>query len=179
MNGTANQQINVTLTRIDQGGTAAWHMEVVGQGQGGPNHYPPAKVAHGSGADFKFVITGAGTQNITFANTDPIWVSPDTGTGASPTASGINTNQIIDVTGAGRKVLKFTDINIDPAVDLTYQLNFTGANPLDPIIQNGGGGGNKDFPYAVAALIGLAVVAALALVWLRARARSRATNGSA
>lgn len=179
MKATANQNINVKLTLIGQDGASGWEMDIAGQGKGGPNGYPAAKVAHGSSADFQFVITGPNTQNITFATTNPISVSLDDGTGKSPATAGINTDQIVDVSGGGSKVLKFKDLNSDPAVNLTYQLNFTGADPLDPIIQNGGGGGNKDFLYAVAALIGLAVLATLALVWLRARARSRATNDPA
>lgn len=177
MKATANQNINVKLSLIGQDGASGWEMDIAGQGKGGPNGYPKAKVAHGSSADFQFVITGPNTQNITFATTNPISVSPDDGSGKSPVTAGINTDQIVDISGGGTKVLKFKDLNRDPAVDLTYQLNFTGANPLDPIIQNNGGGGNKDLSTAVYALIGFAVLATLALIWLRARARSRVTNG--
>lgn len=179
MNGTPNQNINIRLTLVDEGGTAAWHMDIAGQGKGGPNAYPKAAVAHGSSADFQFVITGPGTQNITFAQTNPISISVDDGTGKSPTVKGVQTNQIENVSGGGGKVLKFTDLNTDPAVDLTYQLNFTGADPLDPIIQNGGGGGNKDLSAAVYVLVGFAVLVAIALIWLRTRSQSRASNGKA
>ncbi|MEO5578940.1 MAG: hypothetical protein ABIR25_07825 [Sphingomicrobium sp.] len=170
MDGTPNQQINVKLTLVDEGGTAAWHMDIAGQGKGGPNAYPKADVAHGSSADFKFVITGPGTQNVSFASNNPISVSKDDGSGKSPSTPGINTDQITDVSGGGGKTLKFTDINGNPAVNLTYQLNFTGADPLDPIIQNNGGGGTK-FDYATAAAVVLlfAVVAFFAVRMIQKR----------
>lgn len=169
MDGTPNQQINVKLTRGDQGGSTVWLMDIAGQGKGGPNGYPPAKVAHGSGADFKFVITGQGTQNITFSN-DPIWVDVDTGAGTSPAEAGIKSDQIIDVKGGGGKTLSFTDTNTS-AVNLTYQLNFTGAESLDPIIQNGGGGGNTfDYAYAAAAVLLVGVVAYFAIRMFKKRA---------
>ena len=183
MGGTANQNINVKLTLEDQGGTSAWHMEIVGQGKGGPNHYPPAKAAHGSAADFTFVITGQGTQGITFAKTDPIWVAVDNGTGKSPAGAGINTDQIGNVSGGGGKVLSFTDYNSNPPVNLTYQLNFDGGGkPLDPIIQNDGGGPphiqHYEYLYAAGALL----VAIFAFVLLRKRfmkpAVMRDENGS-
>lgn len=164
MSGTENQKINVQLTLTSQDAPAGWQMDIAGQGKGGPNSYPVAKVAHGSWADFQFVITGPGTQNITFAAVNPISVSPDDGTGKSPTAIGINTDQITDVSGGGGRVLKFTDKNQD-ATKLTYQLNFNTGQPLDPIIENGGGGPpgfHYEYLYGGAALL-LLLVAFLTL----------------
>ena len=166
----ANQQVVVILTREDAGGTAVWHMDIAGQGNGGPNAYPPAKVAHGSSADFHYIITGPGTNGVTFANTNPISVSKDNGTGLSPTVKGINSDQIDNVTGAGSRVLKFTDINSDPAVNLVYQLDFIGAQPLDPIIQNGGGGGNVYDPTGLWAAAGLAGLLLAAVFFFIGRA---------
>ena len=170
MDGTPNQPVVVKLTREVQGTTPVWMMDIAGQGKGGPNGYPPAKVAHGNGADFKFLITGSNTQNITFATTNPISVSVDDGSGKSPATAGINTDQIEDVSGGGTKVLTFTDLNTDPAMNLTYQLNFIGAEPLDPIIQNGGGGGTTfNYAYAAAAVLLLGVIAFVVIRMFRKR----------
>lgn len=164
MDGTPKQKIDVNLTLVGQNGSSGWNMEVVGQGKGGPNHYPPAKAAHGSAAEFHFVIGGPGTQNITFAAVNPLSIAPDTGKG-SPTEIGINSDQIINVSNGGGKVLTFTDKNQDPAVKLTYQLNFANATSLDPIIENGGGGppGFQTFYYYAGAALLVALVAALLL----------------
>lgn len=170
MDGTPNQKINATLTREVQGTTTVWIMDIAGQGKGGPNGYPPAKVAHGSGADFKFVIAGEGTQNINFSG-DPIWVVVDNGSGKSPDGTQPNSPEIVDVKVTGGKMLTFTDKNIT-AGDLTYQLNFTGADPLDPIIQNGGGGGNLySYVYLAGAVLLLAAVGFF--VWRKFAGRTK------
>lgn len=170
MNQKQATPVNVNLTLQTTGTDPGWHMEVVGAGKGGPNNYPKIDVPKGpSDVPFKFQITGAGTQGITFG-ADPIWVAVDKGTG-SPEGSGVH-SQIEDVNvSQGGKSLTFTDLNTEKVV-LTYQLNFTGAPPLDPIISNGGGGEGELSAYAL--LIGLAIFAAIAFLAFRVKARGRA-----
>lgn len=153
--GKPNQKINVKLTLEDQNGTTGWHMDIAGVGKGGPNNYPKANANYGNNVDFTYVITGNGTQNVTFAS-DPIWIAPDNGSGKSPAESGVNTDEIKDINVTGGKVLTFTDLNTTNDL-LTYQLNFNGAVPLDPIIVNNGGGPpGFQFEYLIgAALLGL------------------------
>lgn len=163
MGGAPNQKVDVKLSLVGPNWSSGWNMDIAGQGKGGPNGYPPAKVAHGSAADFQFVITGPGTQNITFAAVNPISVSPDNGTGNSPTAIGINTDQIINVGNGGGRVLTFTDKNQSTQL-LTYQLNFNVDKPLDPIINNGGGGPpGFHYEYLIAGGLLLALLAAFFL----------------
>jgi hypothetical protein len=175
MGGQVNEQINVNLTLESQGGTNGWHMNIAGQGKGGPNNYPKAVVKHGSNADFHFAITGPGTQNITFADINPISIAPDTGTG-SPTVIGNNSDQIVNISVGGKKVLSFTDLNTDPPAKLTYQLNFSDGSKLDPIIENGGGG-PPGFQFEYYLIGGVLLFALLALVAFRNKwAKSRTVN---
>lgn len=169
MNQKQATPVNVNLTLETSATGTGWHMEVVGGGKGGPGNYPKIDIPKGSPeTPFKFQITGNGTQGVTFS-TDPIWVAVDDGTG-SPKGAGVN-SQIDDVqVTQGGKSLTFTDLNTEKVV-LTYQLNFTGAPPLDPIITNGGGGEGELSAYAL--LIGLAIFAAIAFLAFRARARGR------
>lgn len=157
-----NQKINVKLTLEDQNGTTGWHMDMAGVGKGGPKNYPKAKANYGNNVDFQFVITGKGTSNVTFSD-DPIWVAPDNGSGKSPAKPGVNTGEITGIKGGGTKVLTFTDLNTVQD-DLTYQLNFNNAAPLDPIITNNGGG-PPGFHYEY--LIGAVVLGIVALWMIR------------
>ena len=168
MNQKQATPVNVNLTLETTGDGTGWHMQVVGGNKGGPGKYPKIDIAKGSPeVPFKFQITGDGTQGVTFSS-DPIWVAVDKGTG-SPEGSGVH-SQIKDVNvSQGGKSLTFTDLNTEKVV-LTYQLNFTGAPPLDPIINNGGG---EEGLTAYALLIGLAVFAVIAFLAFRARARAQ------
>lgn len=169
MNQKQATPVNVNLTLEPGANGTAWQMDVVGQGKGGPGNYPKIDIPKGSPeTPFKFQITGPGTQNVTFSP-DPLWVAVDKKTG-SPDGPGVHPQiQNVSVT-AGGKSLTFTDLNTEK-VDLTYQLNFTGAGSLDPIISNGGGE-NQMTTYAL--LLGVILIAAIGLLVLRSRARTRA-----
>ena len=179
MGSSKNEKIKGTLTLVIENNVAVWHMDIKGQGKGGPKNYPKAKVTKGVGADFCFVITGKNTDKVTFKKINALWAKVDDGTGACPTEAGILTDQIHDVSGGGTKKLTFTDLNCGLPVDIVYQLNFEGAPPLDPVIRNtGGGGGGQNLNFATFALAGVAVLATLALVWLEVVGRPKSTEGS-
>ncbi len=72
--------------------------------------------------------------DIGFQTSDPIWVSEGS---QCPPPPGIGTDQITIVDCTDNE-LRIHDLNDGPARDLTYQLNFIGANALDPMIRNGG-----------------------------------------
>ena len=88
----------------------------------------------GSGArDIIFHISPSHGLDISFDSKDPIWVGEG---GECPPSPGINTSQI-QVMEVTHKKLRIHDLNNEKC-DLTYQLNFVGADPLDPMIRNGG-----------------------------------------
>lgn len=72
---------------------------------------------------------------IGFDTSDPIWVKMGN---ACPKNSGIA--QQIELVSCNATTLTVADDNRGNACNLGYQLNFTGADPLDPIIKNGGTG---------------------------------------
>jgi len=125
--------INITPYMLH--GNKTWQLEVVNSGKkGGPGNYPSVDVPAKFGGNFKITIVDG--DGITFSN-DPIWVQAGT---AKPTEPVIDP-QITKIKGKNTPVLTFHDANSGPAMTLTYQLNFNNADPLDPIILNGGGGG--------------------------------------
>ena len=71
--------------------------------------------------------------DIAFDTSDPIWVSEGN---ACPPPAGINSDQIT-LGPCSDTQLRIHDSNSRECV-LTYQLNFVGADPLDPMIRNGG-----------------------------------------
>ncbi len=103
---------------------------------------PPAK---GSKAEVKLEKASGGhdivirlipTQglDISFQTSDPIWVSEDS---ECPPPPGICTDQITIVDCIDNQ-LRIHDRNDGSPRSLTYQLNFIGADGLDPMIRNGG-----------------------------------------
>ena len=79
-------------------------------------------------------LVPSGGLDIGFNTEDPIWVTEGT-TCPPPRCS---TSEQIAVTRCTAKLLEIHDKNDGPARTLTYQLNFVGADPLDPQIENGG-----------------------------------------
>jgi hypothetical protein len=150
--------LSIKVTPVQHGnGPIVWQMSH-GATSGGPGNYPHVPVPKGSSGDFEITIVNP--NGITFSN-DPIWIK----SGTAKPAPHATDPQITNISGGGTTVLKFHDANIDPPVTLTYQLNFnSGVPPIDPIIENGGGGGQGMYNYAVYA--GVALVVAALLVFL-------------
>lgn len=116
------------------GASIAWSLDATG----GPPSGKIAKieVPHDSGkceTTIHLTVTGGG-GDVSFNKDDPIWVAQ----GSCPPPKGINTDQIVDVDPANKKLV-FTNLNCGGPKVLVYQLNFMGAQPLDPEIKNGGG----------------------------------------
>lgn len=125
--------------------------------------YPKIDFAKGT-TDHHIVISIANGNGITFAQTNPLWIQPDTkptGPIVAPTSQ-INPAKI---EGAGTTKLSFQDKNTEQMM-LKYQLNFQGGQGLmaiDPDIQNGGKGFyDQTTVWVIAA--GAALLLAL-LVW--------------
>lgn len=76
-----------------------------------------------------------GPAGVEFNTKDPIWVCE---TGSCPPPEGSKSAQI-EILECTRSKLTLNDKNEGEARVLTYQLNFIGAEPLDPMIRNGGG----------------------------------------
>jgi hypothetical protein len=92
------------------------------------------RLGKGSGPhDIVFHLSATHGLNISFDNQNPIWVSEGT---QCPPSPGVNSDQIEILDVAHRK-LRIRDSNSRECT-LIYQLNFIGAEPLDPRIRNGG-----------------------------------------
>lgn len=127
------KQLDVAI-KYSAGG---WTIDYDGNfGNGHTQPYPAVKAKKDEGPHF-VVFKIHNTPNVTFSS-DPIWVSA---AGKPPPQSKDPQIGGWQVKDSGKTLVLF-DWN-SQAVDLNYQLNFTGARPLDPIIQNGGGGGGQ------------------------------------
>lgn len=80
-------------------------------------------------------LTVAGGADVAFNTEDPIWAAQN----ACPRQPGIHTDQIEVVPPTEAKKLTFVSKNQGDPQSLFYQLNFVGADPLDPEIKSGGG----------------------------------------
>jgi hypothetical protein len=168
---------DVTLTPTMQGTQVHWEMQYGNQKGSGPDSYPVIKLDHDSGTNnIKFTI--AGTNDITFLNPPdksdkPLYVMEVPKGSHKKPSKGVLNGQITswNVSQNG-KTLTITDKNHGAGRDLSYQLNFNNAGALDPIIQNGGGGGNfyqwiQSHPLETggAALLLIGILAALFRRW--------------
>lgn len=161
--GTSNPPMNIHVKARPEAGGIEWDVDFKG---------PPdrGKVtidlpAESGGHDIVFHLVATQGLDISFNESDPIWVSEGQ---QCPPSSGINSTQI-SVSEIKDKKLTIHDKNNGPAVNLVYQLNFVGAPPCDPVIRNGGGGGGglasssvNTTTIAIAA-VGVLAIAALAL----------------
>jgi hypothetical protein len=156
-----NGQVTSWQLCYKSGSTATAASTQCGDGKSS-SPYPKLDFAKGSG-DHNIKIDIANGNGITFAQTNPLWIQPDT----KPTSPIVQpTSQISQITGAGTTSLTFHDKNSD-AMLLKYQLNFAGGNGLmaiDPDIQNGGKGMPMYSTWEIVAVIGLAALLVL-LVW--------------
>lgn len=152
--------VKMNVMQVGPKGAKVWQLSHNGNA-GGPGHYPPASAPEKAGADFTITIVNPG--NITFS-ADPIWVQAGN---VKPTKSG-TTDQIDQVQGQNTTTLKFHDYNYGSAMTLSYQLNFNNAKPLDPIIENQGGGPPPKFVhYEYLYAAGAVLIALLAIILLR------------
>lgn len=155
-----------------------------GPGTNPPSDYPQIIVPAKTGQhDFTFTIKNP-SFGITFAP-DPssptsakaaLWVT--VGQGQHPGQGNNSAGQITNeaLSGPASTTLTFTDNNHNPNMMwLSYRLNFVGSQgqtvkPIDPDIKNGGTGlGGGGTSASTALIIGIAVIAVLALAWLGLR----------
>lgn len=160
-----DQTIDVQLYPVTVGNSFQWEMTVA-YGGGNPSprstQYPPLDVTAKGSATITFTINNKPGQQIVFDPDHPFFVSPFLGKGAKNPG-------IKSVTLNDPKQLVVEDGNGDK-VSFPYMLKFVGAPPLDPIVNNGGGGpGNMSQLYMlVGSLVSLAAFAAgyaLAYYW--------------
>jgi hypothetical protein len=131
-----------------------WEIELSHNGgKGGPGNYPPLKLSKGlENVEIGVKIMHANQVGVKFSD-DPIWIEklascPNDGTAPpSPQSRVIDSDQIKDVTKYNDHQITFVDMNKGDPVCLNYRLNFVDTKNgnkniyLDPIIDNGGGGG--------------------------------------
>lgn len=156
-----------------------WEMSVGGgPRQGAP--FPQLSVKHGNNAEFSITISDA--QGIEFQpynlpSSTPIYIQAGLQKPTGGIDADIKNIKVKDdpQTGAKNAVLKFHDGN-QKAGPLTYVLNFKGADPLDPIVNNGGGGpglaaDNLSYLWYAAGAVALLAVVAIILAMRRAGPR--------
>lgn len=159
--------VNVTPVK-GQNGQISWTLSYAGKKGTSSQDYPPIVLAkYDTNAKITFTIKDG--DGITFA-ADPIWVAV-AGPGnpvPSPSKAGVN-DQIDSVKLHNSTQLVIVDKNKGDPVTLSYQLNFEGAPPLDPIIQNGGSGppGIENYYYLIGGGLILALVAFLVVRKMR------------
>ena len=142
-----------------------WYMSVNGGVQGGPGHYPPIAVAYNHQATLTFSLP-ANSGGISFPADAFCAVSVGKPNGCDTTdfSASVKNGQLVVVDTNGT------------SGDYKYTLTFKGAQKLDPIIKNGGGGttGSQDFlssPLGTAlAVAAVALVLAL-IIWRVSAAR--------
>lgn len=138
--------------------------------------YPKIDFAKGT-SDHHISISIANGNGITFAQSNPLWIQPDTkptGPVVAPTSQ-INPAKI---EGAGTTKLSFQDKNSEQML-LKYQLNFQGGQgvmAIDPDIQNGGKGIYR--PDMILVIAGGVALLLVLLVWrMRVSRRMNAASG--
>ena len=152
------QDVQVTLTPVmnANGSFNYWQMSVDKGSPQGPGNYPAATVTNGNKADFTVTIQNGPGQNFTFAN---ILVPAEN-------------KEIHTVSGLGTNKMTFKDHNWGKA-DIPYEILFTNAPKLDPIIKNDGGGPPVyqayllDFAIFAGAVMLTLLFVRLALGWRR------------
>lgn len=163
----SDKDITITPIRDAAKKPVGWEMTYDNKKGNSPATYPVMVLDKDSGShQIHISILDSAGIAFTPGTTDPkdgdnaFWVHE--GTTSPPSKS--THSQIKDVKLHNGTKLTFKDINNGKEVVLAYQLNFTGAPPLDPIIQNGGGTGpgapmQEYAYYAAGALLLFAIVA--------------------
>ena len=163
---------DVSLKYKDKNGDGQkeWHMQAgTGKPEKGPGAYDKLVIGQGDNGIFTFEIK---TPGITFDPNNPIDFRLESG-GTDMS------DQFIEKIVDGKLIV--ADPNSDQVLtEYYYQLNFVGATPLDPIIQNGccntriggtetGTGGTQlmSLTGAISVLLVAAVLAALFIAFTR------------
>ena len=141
----------------------AWQMEVVGQGQGGPKHYPTINVNKGDQDTVTFNIVK--NTPATFAPTGTFCAQANV---TKPSICG-GPFTLAPNAPPSKTRLVIYDANSDPEpLNYVYVLNFNnGVNQLDPIFNNGGNGRfiTSTSTMLIASAIILALIVGLIFVW--------------
>ena len=128
---TSNPPVVLHAKLSDVNGTPVWGL--------GFNPDPPPRthvevdLPKGSGGHDVIIHLAGNAPGVRFNTDDPIWVDESE---QCPPGKGSTSEQITDIDCKNR-TLTFHDKN-SRGCTLTYQLNFIGAEPLDPMIRNGG-----------------------------------------
>jgi len=127
-----NPPMNVHLKARRENGRIEWDVDFKSPPDNGKVmiDLPNKSGAH----DIVFHLVPTQGLNISFNTCDPIWVDENA---QCPPPPGINSDQI-GVEDCKDRKLTIRDANSGPGRDLTYQLNFVGVDPCDPVIRNGG-----------------------------------------
>lgn len=160
------KDIKINPIRDSGGKPVGWEMTYDNKKGDKPGSYPEVVLLKDSG-NHEFTITIENANGIAFAHGTNYWKNGDNALwiheGLTSPTQKVTHAQIKDVKLHNNTQLIFKDINNGKEVTLAYQLNFTGAPPLDPIIQNGGGTG-PGVPIQEYALYGFAIVFVAALL---------------
>jgi len=158
----SNQTPTVRVIPVRENGVfKQWNMSMNASGNGqGPGNYKHIEVNVGNTATITFKIVDP--QGITFAPNNPPTSSPIyIQSGTSKPVSGVDPQfqPVVLATNGPDAGIKLTvpDSNTTAGA-YTYQLNFVGAPPLDPIVDNGGPGKSMDWAVIV---LGIALLAAV------------------
>lgn len=161
----------------------SWGMSKAGQQKFAPEDFPPIKIKYGHSGEITFKIVES--PGVTFDPTTPMLAAKLTNPPSKPTALDpqftINPNStstvliVDDLNGVPNKPQKAYG-----KTDFNYVLNFVNANPVDPVISNGGccsptGPSYTNFFASTSGLI--AIVALVAFLVAAVLIRRRNTSG--
>lgn len=175
------QDIKISPIRDSADKPIGWEMTYGNKKGNKASNYPVVDLPKNSG-NHEFTISIVNGNGIKFApgtnrpkdGDNALWVHEGS---TSPPQKGTH-DQIKNVKLHSTTQLTFKDVNNGKAVELAYQLNFTGAPPLDPIIKNGGGTGPGIQEYALYGAGALLLIALVAFFVRRGRdSRMNARTG--
>lgn len=174
------KDISLNPIRDSEGKPVGWEMTYGNKKGTKPGDYPVIDLPKNSG-NYDFTITIENANGIKFAHGTNHWKDGDNALwvheGSTSPTQKVTHSQIKDVKVHNDTQLTFKDVNNGKGVELAYQLNFTGAPPLDPIIQNGGGTGPGFYGWeALAVAFAAGIAATIALRWLRKLLKRDATS---
>jgi len=126
--------INVHVKARPEGGSIEWDVDFKSPPDPGK---VKIELPRGAGPEeIVFHLVPTHGLDVEFNPDDPIWVSRGD---RCPDQRGLDPQ--ISIAGTSARKLRIHNANSGAGCTLHYQLNFLGADPCDPIIINGGGGG--------------------------------------
>ena len=160
----------------------AWGLSKGGITKMAPEDFPPIKIKYGYAGEITFKIVES--PGVTFAPTNPILAAKVTVPPSKPT--GLDPQFTIDPASTST-VLIVDDLNAVPGkphqgydkTDFNYVLNFVNADPVDPVISNGGcckptGSSVTEFFASTAGMITIVSLVVILIVALLLRQRRTA-----